>query len=168
MFVYLYLKNKKLKRNHAQELPKTSTTVLLPIKSLSNDDSGFKHGFGTEASVIQFICIRLCNLSIYLDIGYCQEDLSGSIDDRYEWRERERERERKREREREKSVCYCVCQGVLCHQHDLMIYLSIYLSIYRCPWCNGYRHRIWTRRYEFNSWTRLIAFHIALIPLGKV
>ena len=23
-------------------------------------------------------------------------------------------------------------------------------------------------RYEFNSWTRLIAFHIALIPLGKV
>ena len=31
-----------------------------------------------------------------------------------------------------------------------------------------YRHRIWTRRYEFNSWTRLIAFHIALIPLGKV
>ena len=30
------------------------------------------------------------------------------------------------------------------------------------------RSRIWTRRYEFNSWTRLIAFHIALIPLGKV
>ena len=40
--------------------------------------------------------------------------------------------------------------------------------IWKCPWCNGYRHRIWTRRYEFNSWTRLIAFHIALIPLGKV
>ena len=39
---------------------------------------------------------------------------------------------------------------------------------WRCPWCNGYRHRIWTRRYEFNSWTRLISFHIALIPLGKV
>ena len=39
---------------------------------------------------------------------------------------------------------------------------------WRCPWCNGYRHRIWTRQYEFNSWTRLIAFHIALIPLGKV
>ena len=36
------------------------------------------------------------------------------------------------------------------------------------PWCNGYRHRIWTRRYEFKSCTRLIAFHIALIPLGKV
>ena len=37
-----------------------------------------------------------------------------------------------------------------------------------CPWCNGYRRRIWTRRHEFKSWTWLIAFHIALIPLGKV
>ena len=37
-----------------------------------------------------------------------------------------------------------------------------------CPWCNGYRRRKWTRRHEFKSWTRLIAFHIALIPLGKV
>ena len=36
------------------------------------------------------------------------------------------------------------------------------------PWCNDYRRRKWTRRYEFKSWTRLIAFHIALIPLGKV
>ena len=36
------------------------------------------------------------------------------------------------------------------------------------PWCNGYRRRIWTRRHEFKSWTWLIAFHIALIPLGKV
>ena len=35
-------------------------------------------------------------------------------------------------------------------------------------WCNGYRRRKWTRRQEFKSWTRLIAFHIALIPLGKV
>ena len=38
----------------------------------------------------------------------------------------------------------------------------------RCPWCNGYRHRKGTRRHEFKSWTRLIAFHIALITLGKV
>ena len=35
-------------------------------------------------------------------------------------------------------------------------------------WCNGYRRRIWTRRHEFKSWTWLIAFHMALIPLGKV
>ena len=47
--------------------------------------------------------------------------------------------------------------------HSLPVHQSM-----RCPWCNGYRHRIWTQRYEFNSWTRLIAFHIALIPLGKV
>ena len=40
-------------------------------------------------------------------------------------------------------------------------------SIWRCLWCNGYRRRKWTRRHEFKSWTRLIAFHIALIPLGK-
>ena len=30
------------------------------------------------------------------------------------------------------------------------------------------RRRKWTRRHEFKSWTRLIAFHITLIPLGKV
>ena len=28
--------------------------------------------------------------------------------------------------------------------------------------------QLWTRRREFKSWTRLIAFHSALIPLGKV
>ena len=38
----------------------------------------------------------------------------------------------------------------------------------RCPWCNGYRRRKWTRRHEFKSWTRQIAIHIVLIPLGKV
>ena len=37
-----------------------------------------------------------------------------------------------------------------------------------CPWCNGYRRRKWTWRPEFKCWTRLITFHIALIPLGKV
>ena len=33
----------------------------------------------------------------------------------------------------------------------------------RCLWYNGYRRRKWTRRHEFKSWMRLIAFHIALI-----
>ena len=41
-------------------------------------------------------------------------------------------------------------------------------EFWSCPWCNGYRPRKCTRRHEFKSWTRLIAFHIALIPLGKV
>ena len=39
---------------------------------------------------------------------------------------------------------------------------------WRCPWCSRYRRRKWTRRHEFKSWMRLIAFHIALIPLGKI
>ena len=44
----------------------------------------------------------------------------------------------------------------------------IMLPFWRCPWCNGYCHRKWTRWLEFKSWTRLIAFHIALISFGKV
>ena len=39
---------------------------------------------------------------------------------------------------------------------------------WRYTWCNSYRCWKWTRRHDFKSWTRLIAFHIALIPLGKV
>ena len=39
---------------------------------------------------------------------------------------------------------------------------------WRCPWCNSYRRGKWTQRHEFKSWTRLITFHIAQIPLGKV
>ena len=38
----------------------------------------------------------------------------------------------------------------------------------RCLWCNGYCRRKWTQQHEFKSWTRQIAFHIVLIPLGKV
>ena len=45
--------------------------------------------------------------------------------------------------------------------------IQIFITDY-CPWCNGYRRRKWTRRHEFKSWVRLIAFHIELIPLGKV
>ena len=37
----------------------------------------------------------------------------------------------------------------------------------RCPWCNGYHRRKWTRWHEFKSWTRLIAFHITLINPWK-
>ena len=71
-------------------------------------------------------------------------------------------------------------------QRNFYKYIYLYIYIYRqmeswwivlfygistfsrCPWCNCYRRRKWTRRHEFKSWTRLIAFHIALIPLGKV
>ena len=56
----------------------------------------------------------------------------------------------------------------LYHWHYPYYNGSIILPFWRCPWCNGYRRRKWTRRHEFKSWTRLIAFLKALIPLGKV
>ena len=46
--------------------------------------------------------------------------------------------------------------------------LSCHIWNTRCPRCNGYGRRKWTRRHEFKSRTRLMAFHIALIPFGKV
>ena len=39
---------------------------------------------------------------------------------------------------------------------------------HKCPWYNGYRRRKWNRWLVFKSWTKLIAFHIELKPLGKV
>ena len=41
-----------------------------------------------------------------------------------------------------------------------------------CPWCKGGAHGVMViiigNGQEFKSWMRLIAFHIALILLGKV
>ena len=54
----------------------------------------------------------------------------------------------------------------LCVLLELQIHILLVLR--RCLWCNGYRRRKWTRRHEFKSWTRMIAFYIALLPLGKV
>ena len=52
---------------------------------------------------------------------------------------------------------------------QLIPFLNFYsLSTWRCPWCSRYRRRKWTQWHEFKSWTRLIACHIALIPLRKV
>ena len=66
------------------------------------------------------------------------------------------------------KVSYCLCwESPIAHFHwGKLIRPS--LTSWRCPWCNSYSRRKWTRRYEFKSWARLIAFHIALIPLGKV
>ena len=38
----------------------------------------------------------------------------------------------------------------------------------RRSWRNGYWRRKYTQLPEFKSWTKLFAFHIALIPLGKI
>ena len=34
---------------------------------------------------------------------------------------------------------------------------AVIILINRCPWCNGYRRRNWTRRHEFKSWTDCIS-----------
>ena len=41
-------------------------------------------------------------------------------------------------------------------------------NLHRIRWYDVYHCRKWTWQHEFKSWMRLIAFHIALIPLGKV
>ena len=36
----------------------------------------------------------------------------------------------------------------------------------RCPWCNGYRRRNWTRRHEFKSWTDCISHNTNTLGKG--
>ena len=90
-----------------------------------------------------------------------------------------------------RQICFVLSELISVARHISFPHICIYISIIiknlfislphwakyfnvkvpklgRCPWCNGYRRRKWTRRQVFKSWTRLIAFHIALIPLGKV
>ena len=55
-----------------------------------------------------------------------------------------------------------------CHCSFAKRYINTVLCIICLEWCNCYRRRKWTLRHEFKSCTRLIAFHIALIPLRKV
>ena len=59
-----------------------------------------------------------------------------------------------------------VCNSLL--HTTLSIKCEVWRCVRRCPWCNDYRRQKWTLRHKFKSWMRLIAFHIALIPLGKV
>ena len=71
------------------------------------------------------------------------------------------------------DVIIVICLNtVILFQVTNNIYLKTIIAssnyCWRCPWCNGYSRRKWTQRLEFKSWTRMIAFHIALIPLGKV
>ena len=60
IYIYVYIsysyvkkkkkKKRKLKKIIIQELPQKKA-VLFPIKSSSDDDPGFRHGFGAEASL---------------------------------------------------------------------------------------------------------------------
>ena len=64
------------------------------------------------------------------------------------------------------SLCCAIffCWATVTSKNRIVI---IQITV-RCMWCNGYRRRKWTWWHGFKSWTRLIAFLIALIPLGKV
>ena len=55
-----------------------------------------------------------------------------------------------------------VYKRIYVYVRSQMIKIRLIIIEWRCPWCNGYRRRKWTRRHEFKSWTRLSAFHIAL------
>ena len=48
------------------------------------------------------------------------------------------------------------------------VYWHTHNALWRCPWCDGYRRRKWTRGHEFKSSGRLMAFLHSTNTLGKV
>ena len=53
-----------------------------------------------------------------------------------------------------------LCEDTECSSEDLLEAMN---DRDGWAWCNGYRRRKWTRQHEFKSWTRLIAFYIAIL-----
>ena len=89
-------------------------------------------------------------------------------------------------RERERTVCIhmcvfyvCLCLNLCDRDRASIVCVHMYVYVHVCVYD---REKKWggargvmvivvgegTRRHEFKSWTRLIAFHVALISLGKV
>ena len=87
------------------------------------------------------------------DTGGSPEDLPEAMNVREEWRKRERD---------------IRVGGTTWWWWYIYIYIHIYIYIYIYILDDHTIYRKWTRRHEFKSWPRLIAFHIAQIPLGKV
>ena len=56
----------------------------------------------------------------------------------------------------------------LYHFLDCTVWASTKKRNWRYLWCNDYCRRKWTWRHKFKSWMRLFAFHILIIPLGKI
>ena len=54
------------------------------------------------------------------------------------------------------------------HRGANVVDFKIVLSKFEKGGARGEMVIVVGRRHEFKSWTRLIAFHIVLIPLGKV
>ena len=63
--------------------------------------------------------------------------------------------------------CYQVSYSVSSLKFTVFINYFVRF-LWRCPWCDCYRRWKWTRRPEFKPSTIMIAFHRALIFLGKV
>ena len=73
MRIYIYIcRHIEVQRYHI--ITDVCTTALLPIKPSSDDDSGFRHGFGAEASLplaqsapaVSHDTTRLCHHSMGL------------------------------------------------------------------------------------------------------
>ena len=59
----------------------------------------------------------------------------------------------------------CIKENTINTHTHTHIHTHIYINNCKCPWCSVYYCRKWTWQNKFNSWMKLIAFHITLIPL---
>ena len=66
------------------------------------------------------------------------------------------------------KIALCMYLHIHIHYTPLPHTHTIIHNYNQHTWCSRYCRRKWIRRHEFKSWPRLITFHIALIPLGKV
>ena len=56
------------------------------------------------------------------------------------------------------GICRTNPTGQLLGPNSSIVELLLLIYyLWRCPWCNGYRRRNWTRRHEFESWTECIS-----------
>ena len=111
----------------------------------------------------------------------------------YSYKSMNTQREKQRENNKQENMCSGVfihgltyMYTIVCIHTDTLAHTNTCIYIHKKNFCrrqrssqtinsNGGARGVmvivvgkWTRRYEFKSWTRLIAFHIALTPLGKV
>ena len=77
--------------------------------------------------------------------------------ERKKGRKEERKKQRKKkERKKERKLVFV--KRVKNEFSSIQLSIVTYMFAYkrRCPWCNGYRRRNWTR-HEFKSWTDCIS-----------
>ena len=134
--------------------------------NIRRKDSDYKKKFLTAYSTFLFLKILLhcchvdwCFKFVEFLMDITEDDEKKNADFNF----LEKKLRKRSENEYELMVHDDTCKGINTYR------VKIHQNLICCsPWCNCYRRRKWTRRHEFKSWTKLIAFHIALIPLGKV